>query len=197
MLKEKVGLKKMTKKDVEGNENLMLYYMRTRAREYRQFYNRLAGLVWGALFLRNQTLGDKYTKGVNLKVPSKHFVLSIVLTLSILTGISMTGLLNDNSATQVFETEIHSGFWGMIPRNSSMTRTFIVENPSEQPTYLELKAVNWFPNEAIKYVKVAWNYDESPLLPREAIEISITLENISMGGTIFVSLDIHVQGITT
>ena len=186
----------MTKNDMEGNENLMLYYMRTRARKYCQFYNRLAGLVWGALFLRNQTLGDKYSIENNLKVPSKHMVLSIVLTLSILTSISMTGLLNDNNATQVFETEIHSGFWGIIPRNSSMTRTFIVENPSEQSTYLELKAVNWFPNETIKYVKVAWDYDESPLLPGESIELHINLENLSMDGTIFVSLDVHILGVS-
>ena len=187
----------MIKKDVEGDENLILYYMRTRAREYFQFYNRLAGLVWRAGFIRYQTLRDKHSTGANLKVQNKHLVLSIVLTLSILTGISMTGLLNDNNTTQVFETEIHSGFWSVIPLHSSMTRTFIVENPTEFPVNLELKTRSWLPSEAPKYVKIAWNYDDTPLLPGEAIEISITLENLSMDGTIFVSLDIYVQGMST
>jgi len=53
--------------------------------------------------------------------------------------------------------------------------------------------LNWFPDEAIKYVKVACDYDESPLLLGEVIEISINLENLSMDGTIFVSLSlIHI-----
>lgn len=100
-------------------------------------------------------------------------------------------------AAQVFETELHSGFLGTIPMHSSTTRTFIVENPSEQPAYLELKALNWFPDEAIKYVKVACDYDESPLLLGEVIEISINLENLSMDGTIFVSLDIQILVVST
>jgi hypothetical protein len=187
----------MIEKDVEEDENLMQYYMRTRAREYFQFYNRLAGILWGALFLRNQTLRDKQSMGANPKVHNKHIVLSIVLMLSILTGISMTGLLNDNNATHVFETEIHSGFWGVIPLNSSMIRTYIVENPTEFPVNLELKTRSWIPSEAPIYVNIAWNYDDTPLLPGEAIEISITLENLSMDGTIFVSFDIYVQGMST
>jgi hypothetical protein len=187
----------MTIKDMEDSDNLMRYYMRTRARDYFQFYNRLAGQVYGAMSLRYQILGEKYSTGVNLKVPNKHLVLSIALALSILTGISMTGLLNDGTATQVFEAEIHSGFWEIIPMHSSTTRTFIVENPSEQPAYLELKVLNWFPNEAIKSVKISWDYDELPLLPGESIEININLENLSMDGAIFVSLDIYVLGIST
>jgi hypothetical protein len=187
----------MVKKDGEGFENLMLYYMRTRAREYSQFYNRLARIVWGALFLRNHTLRDKHSKEATLQIHNKHIVLSIVLTLSILTGISMTGLLNDTNVTQVFETEIHSGFWGVIPLNSSMIRTFIVENPTEFPVNLKLKTRSWIPSEAPKYVNIAWNYDDTPLLPEEAIEISITLDNLSMERIIFVSLDIYVQGMST
>ena len=187
----------MTNTDLEDNDNLILYYMRTRARDYFQFYKRLAGQVWGTIFLIKQTLGNKYSTWVNIKVPNKHLVLSIAITLSLLTGISMTGLLNDGTATQVFETEIHSGFWEIIPMHSSTTRTFIVENPSEQPAYLELKALNWFPNEAIKSVKISWDYDELPLLPGESIEININLENLSMDGAIFVSLDIYVLGIST
>lgn len=184
----------MIESDVEEDENLMLYYMRARARGYFQFYNRLAGIIWGALFLRNHTLRKKHSTGANLKVNNKHLVLSIALTLSIFTGISMTGLLNDNNSTHIFETEIHSGFWGIIPLNSSMIRTFIVENPTEFPVNLELKTRSWLPSEAPIYVNIAWDYDDTLLLPGEATEISITLENLGTDGTIFVSLDIYVLG---
>lgn len=187
----------MIKKDVEGDENLLLYYMRTRAREYFQFYNRLAGIVWDVLFLRNQTLNDKHSMGANVQVHNKHMVLSTVLTLSILAGISMTGLLNDNNLTHVFETEIHSGFWGVIPLHSTLTRAFIVENPTEFPVNLVLKTRSWLPSEASKYVKISGNYNNTPFLPGEAIEMSITLENLSTEGAIFVSLDIYVQGMAT
>jgi hypothetical protein len=45
-------------------------------------------------------------------------------------------------------------------------------------------------------VKVTWDYDESPLLPGESIELHINLENLNMDGTIFVSLDVHILGVS-
>ena len=52
-------------------------------------------------------------------------------------------------------------------------------------------------NEAIIYMTIACDYDQLPLLPGEAIEININLENLNLDGTIFVNLDIYVIGIST
>ena len=179
----------MDEKDMKKIDNPMFFYTHTKAKEYSQFCTKLARNVSNAL----RTVLNVSAQETGNSVTFKHLALSVALTMALLSGISLTGLLNHNNAIQTFETEIHSGFWGIIPMNSSKTQNYLIENPSEKPVYLGLKAVNWFPSEAKKYVNILWDYDESPLQPGETVQVNIMLENIIMENNIFVSLDLYVS----
>ena len=171
----------MFTKDLE-DKNIMRHYMKTRAQTYAQFCRRLAAQI---------TLAEEKTK----KVPTKHMVLILAIALSIFTGMSVTGLLDNITSKTVFDKEIHTGFLGVIPLHSSLNRTYIIDNPSDQPVYLKLKTKNWFPSETINCVKISWDYNELPLHPGDHVEINIKLENQSMESNIYVLVDLDVMGI--
>ena len=187
----------MTTEEDDEIESLVEYYLRSRANEFSRYFNGLTGTL---LAVKSTTkINQRSTSKIqsSMKSPKLSLVLSVTLVLSLVMGLSMMGLLQEETMnTPILDVEVHSGNWGRIPINESTNRVFTVENPSEHPLTLELKTLNWNTITASKDVKVSWDYDGTPLLPGETTEITINLENIGMDGTTPISLDIHIIGKT-
>ena len=188
-------VKNMTTEEDDEIQSLVEYYLRSRANEFSRYFNGLTGAALAIISTSN--IDRRSTSKIlsSLKSPKLSLVLSITLVLSLVTGLSMMGLLQDETMIPpILDIEVHSGYWDRIPVHASTNRVFTVENPSEHSLTLELKTLNWNPIMASKDVEVSWDYDGTPLLPGETTEISINLENIGIDGTILVSLDIHIIG---
>ena len=176
-------------------QSLVEYYLRSRANEFSRFFNGLTGIILA--IISTSKINRRSTSKIlsSLKSPKLTLVLSITLVLSLATGLSMMGLLQDKTMIPpILDIEVHSGYWDRIPIHESTSQTFTVENPSEHPLTLELKTLNWNPIMTSKDVEVTWDYDGTPLLHGETTEIKINLKNIGIDGTILVSLDIHIIG---
>ena len=164
----------MTTEEDEEIQSIIEYYLHSRAIEFSRIFKGLSG--------RNST--------------QLTIVLSIALALSLATSLPMTGLLQERTeASPPLDVEVHSGFWGSIPMRESTNRTFVVENPTQRPLILRFEAIDWSPIMAVKDIEVSWDYDGAPLLPGEAADLTIVLENVGLDGAIIVSLDIRVVGV--
>jgi len=115
-----------------------------------------------------------------------------------MTSLSLLGFLDNNiDPSPTIRFEIHSGYWDTIPPQSSTNRSYTIKNTSEHPLQLELRTQNWNPTTAILCVRESWDYDGSPLLPGEEIDVSISLKNEALDSTIFTNLDIIINGFQT
>jgi hypothetical protein len=185
----------MTIEEDEEIESILETYLRSRATEFSRLFNGLTAVILETISTRRITKRSVSRSLSAFKNEYLSLILSIALALSVVTSISMIGLLkNEETIPPILEVEVHSGYWGSIQIQESTSRAFKVENPTEHPLTLELKTLNWNPIMASKDLKVSWDYPGAPLPPGEATDITINIENIGLAGTILVSLDIHVVG---
>ena len=177
----------------ENNEkqSLTKIYMSSRSSAFSQACNNITSIftVKSALNRKMRTV---------FRAPNNTFMLSVTLLISLMTSLSLLGFLDNNiDPSPTIRFEIHSGYWDTIPPQSSTNRSYTIKNTSEHPLQLELRTQNWNPADAILYVRESWDYDGSPLLPGEEIDISITLKNEALDSTIFTNLDIIINGFQT
>ena len=185
----------MKTEEDEEIQSLLEYYLRSRANEFSRFFNGLTGVLLGIISTHRINRRSLSRILPPLKSPKISLLLTITLLISLTTSLSMMGLLRNATTTPpTLDVKVHSGYWDPIPPHESTNRTFKVENPGEHPVTLELRTLNWNPIMVSKDIAVSWDYDGTPLLPGEAAHVTISLENIGLGGTIIVSLDIHIIG---
>lgn len=179
----------MSKRSDEDHNYFKLYW-RSHASYLLIFYNDLSGFLSSNLSTYMKQSRSKYSE-----MKLKTLLLLVTIILSVATGFSLFGRLyslGDNLI--LMDTNIHSGFWEVIPEYESRSREFKIENPTMYPLILELKAHNFVPTTSSTMIKVTWNYTGEPLLPNEMVPLKITLENYSQGYDLFVSLDLNVLG---
>ena len=181
----------MVKEENNENQSLTKIYMKSRSTAFTQACNNFTNII-------NVKSPSSTKMRTESRAPNNTFMLSVTLLISLMTSLSLLGLIDNNidpSPTIIFE--IHSGYWDTIPPQASTNRSYTIKNTSEHPLQLELRTMNWNPATAILCVRESWDYDGSTLLPGEEIDISISLKNEALDSTIFTNLDIIINGFQT
>ena len=137
--------------------------------------------------LKNRTLD----KGNRLTI-----IISLSIGLSVVAGLSFTGLLQSSKTVDHPDTviKINSGEWGKIQTGSKSSRVFYVENTCGKALTLDFFTENWSPVQVQDFVQVSWDYDGRPILPNHGANITLTLVNISHDVTMNFRFDIVVTG---
>jgi hypothetical protein len=65
--------------------------------------------------------------------------------------------------------------WGTIWAGSSQNVTFYVRSISNIEATLRLTATNWNPANLSEYMTLSWNYNRTPVQPRQVIQVTLTL----------------------
>jgi hypothetical protein len=178
-------------------KELIRYYFSSRATEYSRFFTGLTGALLTALSI--YTLKERRTDFKNGTLDKGNrltIIISLSIALSVVAGLSFTGLLQSSKTVDHSDMviKINLGEWGKIQTGSKSSRAFYIENTCSKALTLDFFTENWSPIQVQDFVQVSWDYDGRPILPGHGANITLTLVNISHNVTMNFRFDIIVNG---
>lgn len=179
------------KKDIE---ELINYYFSSRATEFSRFFTGLTGAILTALSiytLEKQLPIQKRTLDKGNRVT---IAVSLSIALALVTGLSVTGLLQ-STETQLepdLMIPILSSEWKTTQTEDISKKTVHITNILDKPITLRFITENWSPIQARNHYEISWDYDGTPIFPGRGVDIVFTLVNTSNNCTTRVSLDIII-----
>jgi hypothetical protein len=178
-------------------KELIRYYFSSRATEYSRFFTGLTGALLTALSI--YTLKERRTDFKNGTLDKGNrltIIISLSIALSVVAGLSFTGLLQSPKTVEYPDIviKINSGEWEKIQAGGKSSRAFYVENTCGKALTLDFFTENWSPVQIQDFVQVSWDYDGRPILPGQGVNITFTLVNISLNVTTNMKFDIVVTG---
>jgi hypothetical protein len=178
-------------------KELISYYFSSRATEYSRFFTGLTGALLTALSI--YTLKERRTDFKNGTLNKRNrltIIISLSIALSVVAGLSFTGLLQSSKTVghPDMVIKINSGEWGKIQTGGNSSRALYVENTCGKALTLDFFTENWSPVQVQDFVQVSWDYDGRPILPGHGADITFTLVNISLNVTMNFRFDFVVTG---
>jgi len=137
--------------------------------------------------------------GLFLTIISSSTIISgvVISSQSISSGGTITSInveiFNNNNCTQ----SCNNINWGTLIPGESITQTIYIKNSGNKPITLSITSENWTPANAITYLDLTWDKENSNLNPDQVVPASLTLSaSLDIDSIEDFNFDIIITGIT-